>query len=232
MRKIFMLVGFTITGAGVSAQVTERVIVKAGDEIGPAISPNGHFRFAEFTDGVVTLKYGGKSKTRFNYHICNGEMQFIDANGDTLAIWNASHIDNISIGDNTKFVYVDKFYHEVIAESPAMKLGKRIRVNIENDRKTQHGKSDPTGQQMQLNNFMFGQSTVVLAYDVEVRKTTTYFWIDSKYNAMPANKRNSLKLVEFNKQPKLQAFIDENKTDFNNEEDLRKLLAFAATISS
>lgn len=225
-----MLVAAIVTGTCVTAQTTERIIVKAGDDIGQAISPAGHYRFAQFTDGTVTMKYGSKSKTRFNFHICNGEMQFIDAKGDTLAISQTEYIDNINIGENTKFVFAEKFYHEIVGESPAGKLGKRIRVNIENDRKTGHGKSDPTASEMQLYNVVLSQRTVALSYDVEVRKTTSYYWIDSDYNAIPTNKKNSLKLVEKDKQAKLQAFIDENKTDFNSEEDLRRLLAFAATL--
>jgi hypothetical protein len=230
MTKIFLLAAMVITGDCVEAQITERIIVKAGEDIGPAISPTGHYRFAEFTEGTVTMKYGSKSKTRFNYHICNGEMQFIDAKGDTLSISQTEYIDNINIGENTKFVFADKFYHEIVGESLAGKLGKRIRVNIENDRKTGHGKSDPTASQMQLYNVVLSQRTVALSYDVEVRKTTSYYWIDSDYNAIPTTKKNSLKLVEKDKQAKLQAFMDENNTNFNNEEDLRKLLAFAGTL--
>jgi hypothetical protein len=232
MTKTFLLIAFMVTGACVKAQTTERIIVKAGDDLGQAISQTGHYRFARFTDGVVTMKYGSKSKTRFNYHICNGEMQFIDTKGDTLAISQTEYIDNINIGENTKFVFADKFFHEIVGESPEAKLGKRIRVNIENDRKTGFGKSDPTASQMQLNNVLLNQRTLALSlsYDIEVRKTTSYYWIDKEYNAIPTTKKNSLKLVEKDKQPTLQAFMDENKTNFDNEEDLRKLLAFAATL--
>src|SRR5687767_11268822 len=98
MTKIFLLAAIVITGECVKAQITERIIVKAGDDIGSAISPTGHYRFAEFTEGTVTMRYGSKSKTRFNYHICNGEMQFIDAKGDTLTISQTEYIDNINIG--------------------------------------------------------------------------------------------------------------------------------------
>ena len=126
MTKIFLLPAIMLAGTCVTAQITERIIVKAGDDIGQAISPAGHYRFAQFTDGTVTMRYGSKSKTRFNYHICNGEMQFIDAKGDTLAISQTDYIDNINIGENTKFVFADKFFHEVVGESAAGKLGKRV----------------------------------------------------------------------------------------------------------
>jgi hypothetical protein len=230
MTKIFLLAAMAITGDCVKAQITERIIVKAGEDIGLAISPTGHYRFAEFTEGTVTMKYGSKSKTRFNYHICNGEMQFIDAKGDTLAISQTEYIDHINIGENTRFIFADRFYHEVVGESPAGKLGKRIRVNIENDRKTGHGKSDPTASQMQLYNVLLSQRTLALSYDVEVRKTTSYYWIDSNYNAIPTTKKNSLKLVEKGKQAKLQVFMEENKINLDNEGDLRKLLEFAARL--
>jgi hypothetical protein len=51
------------------------------------------------------------------------------------------------------------------------------------------------------------------------------------YNkAIPVNKKSASKLVEKQKQARLQAFMNENNTNFNNEEDLRKLLAYAATL--
>lgn len=65
MTKIFLLVAaIVITGDCVEAQITERIIVKAGEDIGQAISPTGHYRFVEFTEGTVTMRYGSKSKTQ------------------------------------------------------------------------------------------------------------------------------------------------------------------------
>lgn len=230
MAKIWMLLLVMIMCTCVTAQLAQKTIVRAGDDIGPAISPTGHYRFAQFTEGIVTMKHGSKYKARLNFHICNGEMQFIDSKGDTLQIAQAEDVDNIHIGANTEFTFSEKAYYELVGESPAGKLGKRIRIQIANDRKTAFGQSDPTGSHSLVNDITYGQLNYVLAYDVEVKKTTTYFWIDSENKAVPATPKNSLKLVKKDKQSNLQAFIDENKINFNNEEDLRKLLAFAATL--
>src|SRR5690242_3070533 len=124
MTKLLMLVAIILQGATVSAQVTERTIVRAGEDLGPAISPTGHYRFGEFTPGILKMKYGSISKARFNVHICNGEIQFIDPKGDTLAIAQAEFVDNLTIGENTRFVYVDKLTYEIVSETPSRKLGK------------------------------------------------------------------------------------------------------------
>lgn len=230
ITKLFILGGLLTIGTSISAQVTERIIVRAGDEFAPAVSPTGYYRFAQFTEGIVTMKYGSKSRARLNFHIFKGEMQFIDPKGDTLAIAQAEFVDNINIGATAKFIYSDKVCYELIGESTAGKLGKRIKILIANDKKTAFGQSDPTGSNLQVSDVMFDRRTISLNYDVEVRKTTTYYWVDSKNNLSPATRKNAIKLVEKPKQPKLQAYIDENKINFNNEEDLGKLLAFAATI--
>jgi hypothetical protein len=230
MKKIFLLVAIVIHSAAVVAQLVESKIVRVGEELAPAISPTGYYRFAEFTNGIVKKKNGSISKTRLNLHICNGEMQFIDAKGDTLAIAQPELVDNIHIGENTQFVFADKGYYELVGESPAGKLGKRITVQIANDKKTGYGQSDPTGSHNQVGDVMFDWRTVTLSYDVEVRKTTSYYWVDNNNKAIPVNKKNTSKLVEKQKQARLQAFMNENNTNFNNEEDLRKLLAFAATL--
>ena len=230
MKKIFLLAAIVAYSAGVAAQITEKIIVRAGEDIAPVISPNGHYRFAQFTTGIVKFKYGSLSKTRLNLHVSKGEMQFIDNKGDTLSIAQPDFVDNILIGENTRFVFSDKGYCELVGESAAGKLGKKITVQLANDKKTAFGQSDPTGSQHHVGDVMFDWRTVTLSYDVEVKKITSYYWIDSKNNAIPVNKKNASRLVEKQKQAKLQAFMNENNTNFNNEEDLRKLLAYAATL--
>lgn len=231
MKKIFLLAAIVIHSAAAIAQLTESKIVRVGEELAPAISPNGFYRFAEFTNGIVKKKNGTISKARLNLHIYIGEMQFIDAQGDTLAIAQPEVVDNIQIGEYTRFVFADKGYYELVGESPAGKLGKRITVQIANDKKTAYGQSDPTGSQHQVSNAMLdSRRMVTLSYDVEVRKTTSYYWIDNNNKAVPVNRKSASKLVEKQKQARLQAYMNENNTNFNNEEDLRKLLAYAAAL--
>jgi hypothetical protein len=230
MIKLYILGTLLAIGTCVSAQVTERIVVRAGEDIGPAVSPNGHYRFARFTEGVVTMKNGSRSRAHLNFHIFKGEMQFIGSSGDTLAIAQADFVDNINIGTHTKFIYSDKVCYELIGESTAGKLGKRIKVLIANDKKSGFGQTDATGSNVQISDVQFDRRAFTLAYDVELRKTTTYYWVDSKNNVLPATRKNSMKLVEKGKQAKLQAFIEQNNTNFNSEEDLGKLLTFAATL--
>jgi hypothetical protein len=111
MKIIFLLVAIITCSTGLLAQITERKIVRAGEDIAPAISPTGHYRFAQFTNGIVRMKHGNISKTRLNLHIWKGEMQFIDSKGDTLSIAQPEFVDNIHIGENTRFVFADKGYY-------------------------------------------------------------------------------------------------------------------------
>ncbi len=228
--KLLTVVAVLLFSTAVMAQTTETIIVRAGHDIGSAISPGGHYRYTQFTEGVVTMKNGTKSKARLNFHLCNSEMQFIDAKGDTLAIAQTQNIENIIIGGNTEFIFADKAYYEIVAESSAGKLGKRLKVQITNDKKTAYGQSDPNGSHDQVSDFIYGHRVVSLAYDVEVKKTTNYFWVDNKNFASPATKKNLLKLVKSDKREKLLDYINQNGTNFNNEEDLRKVLAYVATL--
>lgn len=231
MKKIFVLAAaLTTTVAATAQQVNERIVIKAGENLANAISPTGYYRFEKFTQGNFELKNGTKSTANFNYHIASGELQYLTTKGDTLAIAEPEDLAYVNIGGATEYIYANKSYHEIVQSAGPGKLAKRIKIHMENDRKGGYGESAPASSQAQLTNFTMGWSMFQLTYDVAVLKTTSYNWVDSKKNLVPATKKNALKLLPKDKQPKLEAYIEENKTNFNNEDDLRKLLAHAGTL--
>jgi hypothetical protein len=230
MKKAFVLFVTLATTVIANAQLHEKIIVKAGENIGEAISSSGMYRFPKFTEGSFEMKDGTKSRAIFNYHIGNGEMMYISNKGDTMAIGAPDELVHVTIGGTTQYIYNNKAYHEILLEGPPAKLAKRVKINLQNDRKGGYGESAPASSQAQLSNFAMGSQFLSLSYDVEILKTTSFYWLDGKNNLQPATKKNTVKLVSKDKQSKLEAYIDENKTNFNNEDDLRRLLAFAGTL--
>lgn len=231
MKKMFYLSSVLFLTVVAQAQQSETIKVKAGDRVSDAISPNGVFRFPKFTDGVFVMKDGSKNSALFNFNIFNGEMLYLDSKGDTMAIGIPEQIEHITIGaDNVQFIYNQKNYLEILAAASRGKLAKRIKIHIENDKKGGYGESAPSSSQDQLRNLTMNSGLYLLANDVTVLKTTTFYWVDNKNNAQPASKKNFMRMVAKEKQSEVEAFIEENKTNFNREDDLRKLLVFAGSL--
>ena len=230
MRRILVLAAALGTTASLNAQLHEKIIIKAGENVGEAISPTGFYRLPQFTEGTFALKDGTKAKARFNYHIGNGEMEYISMKGDTMAVGVPEEIEIISIGENVRYIYNNRAYLEIIADKKPAKLAKKIKIIIENDRKGGYGESAPASSQINYKNFTLSTGLLQLTHDLAIVKTTSYFWVDDKHNLQPANKKNSLKLVSKDKQAKLEAFIQENGINFNKEDDLIRLLHHAETL--
>lgn len=230
MKRISMLLIALSTAACLNAQLTQRFVVKAGDNVAEVISPNGFYRLPQFAEGVFTLKSGLKSRALFNYHIGNGEIEYINQKGDTMAIGVPDDIVNITISDNVQYIYSNKSYVEILGVAESARLGKKIRVILENDKKGGYGESAPASNQVSMRNFSLGSGIFHLNHDIAIVKSTSYYWVDPNNNLQPVTKKSSIKLVAKDKQSKLEAFIDENKINFNNEDDLRKLLLFSDTL--
>jgi hypothetical protein len=229
MKKLFYLAAALTTATFAQAQNTEKKVVKAGDIVANAISENGAFRFRQFTEGNFRLKDGTKNSARFNYHYISGEMLYLNTKGDTLALAIPEQVEYIAIGES-KFIYENRAFHEVLLTTPSASLAKKIKIHIENEKTGGYGSSAPSSSQDQLRNVNYSSNFYQLSYDVAILKTTSFYWIDTKNNLQPATKKNALKMVAKDKQPKLEAFIEENKTNFNREDDLRKLLNFASSL--
>src|SRR5687767_5736852 len=112
MKKLLMFVCPVFFIAQLLAQSTEIVRIKAGEDPARKFSPYGFYRFPSFSDGVAVFKHGGTTTAKFNYHLLNEEMQFIDINGDTLALAEPFSIKYITV--DTSLYYYSDGYLEVI----------------------------------------------------------------------------------------------------------------------
>lgn len=229
MKKTGILVAALIVTILANAQLHEKIVVKAGENVAEAVSPNGFYRFPKFTEGTFTLKNGSKASAMFNFHIGNGEIEYLGDKGDTMAIGVPDDIANVTIGEST-FIYNNKTVIEILAGKEPAKLARRVRIILENEKKGGYGESAPASSQANFKNFNFATGMFQLTHDIAIIKTTSYYWADDRNNLTAATKKNSLKLVSKDKQPKLEAFIEENKTNFNKEDDLRRLVTFAGSL--
>lgn len=230
MKRLFALYLDLVVAVSASAQLHEKIVVKAGDNIPLAISENGFYRLPKFTEGTYTMRNGQKATALFNFNIGNGEVEYIGDKRDTLAIGVPEDIRLITIGPDVQYIYQNKTYYEILADKKPAKLAKRIRISLEQEKKGGYGESAPASSQNNLRNFTSYGGLYQLSYDIAIIKTTSFYWLDGRDNLQSATKKNSLKLVSKDKQAQLESFIEENKINFNSEDDLRKLLHHADSL--
>ena len=99
--------------------------MKAGEDVAQAYSPQGFYRFPQFSKAILYFKGGGQNTgVLFNYNVLSGNMQFISPKGDTLDMGNTAGLDSIVFEKNV-FIYNNGFM-EVAANTDSIKLVKKL----------------------------------------------------------------------------------------------------------
>jgi hypothetical protein len=231
MKKAFLLqVIMCCCGVYMFAQTRETVRIKAGSDPATSYSPNGFYRFASFNEGVAYFKNGDKTMSRFNYHVLNQEVQFISSNGDTLALADPLSLKYIII-DTNLFYYSDG-YVEVIMNDEAMKLGRKLRLSVSGEKIGAYGQASPSGSIRTPNRLLIGNNgnNLSINQDLVIQKQYSFYWLDQYNTVLKATKANLLKLVAPDKKNSIEEYLKKNKIEFNNEEDLKKLLQYSLTL--
>ena len=224
IKKIIALL-FTLQSFFAQAQVTEKVTVKAGEDLEAVLSSHGMYRFPSFKNGIVALRDGSTAGARMNFNIFLGEIQFIDPKGDTLVIADPETIDSIAI--DTSLFYYKKGYLQVIANYNAAKLVMKQKIEFRPVKIGAYGNQSPGAS---IENYGRATTTpyinnnhLTLNEDIIVIKETSYSLIYKKYREAAATRSGFLTAFPDNKK-RIDDYLTVNKIDFKNEGDLRKLL--------
>ena len=113
-----------------------------------------------------------------------------------------------------------------------MKLAKKVRLETQWEKIGAYGQASPSGSIRTPNKLILGNVGKNLSQNqnILVRKESSYYWLDKYGTVLKANKANLLKLIAPDSKKKIDDYLKTMKTDFANEEDLKKLLQFALSI--
>ena len=231
MKKLIMFVScFVFFGTPSFAQSSDIVRIKAGEDPAKKFSPYGFYRFPTFSDGVAVFKHGGTTNAKLNYHLLNEEMQFIAANGDTLALADPFSIKYITV-DSSLYYYSDG-YVEVIEKSESLKLARRLRLDVKWEKIGAYGQPSPSGSIRTPNRIILGNtgSNLTLNQDIIIQKDYTYFWLDKYGTVLKATKANLLKFLPPDTKGIVEDYLKKNSVDFRKESDLRKLFQYSLSL--
>jgi len=225
----YLLILFLIACINSNSQAQGKSIrVKAGEDLAQAYSPNGFYRFPQFLKAVVYYKNGGPSSgPLFNYNLLSGNMQFINQKGDTLDIGDPGNFDSL-VFDKSVFVYKEGFM-EMVASSDSVRLLKKLVLRTQAENIGAYGLPNSTASITNMKNFTTGTSvySLVINQDVILDENISWFF-SSGGNTVKASKSNLLKILPGDKAARAEAYLRQNKTSFEKETDLRKLMAAIA----
>jgi hypothetical protein len=230
---LLMLMATSINAQEDSAQVVksenEKVYkVNPGERVGEALLNNGLYQYPKFTQAQVVYKNGGYGNGLLNYNRLNGEMQFIDPNGDTLALNNEPEIDMVVIDKDT-FYYSNGYLQKVedfsarVAKQTYLELANRERKGLYGNT-TQAAVNTPTTVATDL-----GFKDLVPQEVLTFRERTVYFIGDRFGRFKPLNKKNVLYLYS-KKEREVSDYLKANPVNYLEEDDVMRLIGFLKTL--
>ncbi|MBQ2857258.1 MAG: hypothetical protein IJE78_09100 [Bacteroidaceae bacterium] len=185
---------------------------------------NGYY-FKEFTQGQVILKNKQFARGKFNYDFVNHQMHFLNGTTDMI-VENLPDIDTIII-DKTRFVPYEGRFMEVLQGKKAVVLLEK-EVNTRERGKVgamgvaTHGSVQAIDVNTRFQRVNGDNNTDLTIYKNEIENT--YFtYIKRKWEPF-RNQATFLKLFPKKKQENIKEIIKKLDVDFENPEDVVKLL--------
>ncbi|MES2773772.1 MAG: hypothetical protein V4722_06290 [Bacteroidota bacterium] len=226
MKALLLLLFVSMGYSGLNAQDTSSVTVKAGSNIKDALTTTDIFYYPEFTKGEVFFRHGTRAVAKLNYSRLVDEMHFLNPKGDTLALSDEGTIQSIHI-DKDSF-YFDQGWVRLVAGNKLIKLAEKQAWFFEDKKKiVAYNTSSTSAATNSITSFNANGRifNLIPNEDVVIRKGKQYFFGDKYNHFVPALKKN-LVLLFPKEQRVIEAYLKENKVDFNNREDLEKVVQF------
>jgi hypothetical protein len=220
-----MLIGYTV----LQAQDSTLVIVKAGNRVQDVLSPADMYSYPQFTNGKVFFRDGRRAAANLNYNRLFGQMLFISQKGDTLAVADELTIKFIAIGQDT--FYYDEGFIRLIMNKAEVKLAeKQIWVVADVRKIGTHNRPTSTVAVTSISSYADETARAksydfILSEDIVMRKEIQYYFGD-KYNHFVRAGKNKLLLLLPKEQRRIENYLKANKVNFDNRDDLEKLVQF------
>ena len=183
------------------------------------------YYFEEFTPGKVILKNHQFAKGKFNYDCVNRQMHFLNGNTDMI-VENLADIDTVSI-DTHRFIPYENHFLEVFrSEKSTLFVDWKLEVK-ETGKKGAMGITTQGSVQAIDVNTRFQRVNGDQNLDLSVYKMDTkhtfYVLVKNKMKSF-RNEKTFLGLFSKNKQQEIKGFIDAEKINMENPNDLLKVL--------
>lgn len=225
MIRLFC-VSFCLVCVAISAaQTNKRFLVKSGEVPEKVIPAEEIYFFPSFTSGTATLKNGSKSTGKFNYNCFSGDLLFLSGN-DTLAIAEPALLRKVEI--DSIVYYYDKGYVRQLLKAGENTLAVKERLSMGDRRKS--GAYGSTSGSSAIDNYSNiyrdGRAFRLQSNeDILFKKEYTFFIGNAYDHFVPADKKG-FHDVFAEKRGIINDYIRNEKINFNNPEDVKKLFLY------
>ena len=206
------------------------ITIKAGTSFNESVLTTDLYEYPQFVYGKVFFRPGDSSAGRLNYNRLIDQMQFIDFKGDTLNIAYPGTIKFIRI--NNDLFYYDNGYVKLIKDNNAIKLAAKQTLKVSGKNKIgAYNMASPGSAIDSYSSLNIDHRNYNLTprEDITLLKKAEYYFGDKYNHFVLANKKNILRM--YSKQERaVTAYLKENNVDFNNREDLEKLLQYLTSL--
>ena len=231
MRLFLTIALLCIFSAADAQEDSSLIFIPAGKMLSDVITPGKIYRFPNFTQGKVYFRDGSVTSATLNYNFLNGHIEFISSNGDTLALVKEQILNlKTVVIDSSRFYSHSVYgYMEQIASNETGKILKKQDYKVYKREKI-GGYEQPSSTSAIESYSSFTSADGSILTSLNVRENITLkrvklFFFGDEYNTfLPATKKNLLKMYPKSKS-QLQSYLKESEVDFNNEADLKKLIA-------
>lgn len=217
-----------LTSTSLFAQENQTFRVKANSDLSKSLPVKDRYLYPQFRDGTVTFFNGTTANAKLNYNLMLGEIQFVGVARDTLSLANEQTIKQIQIGEQVFYYDVTNGYVASLATYAPVQLVAKTMFRVGAvEKMAGMGKSSGTSSIKEVNTLSTGNSSMqrlASQGDVVLSKERIYFLMDANNRFYKANKSGFLKLFSKNKKA-IESYLEEQKIDFQNVEDLKKALA-------
>jgi hypothetical protein len=227
MKYTGLLLTGLICSTTLIGQYRKTISVKAGDDVAQAYSPNGFYRFPQFTAAsLYNVKRKGQSSMLFNYNLFTDRMQFINNEGDTMDMMNPIRFDSMVI-DKTIFYYkLETGFLELIGTAWPIRLLSKTDIKLKTESIGAYGSSNTTSSVDRMKTVMVG--TTMYNYksneNITIKQSVDWYWMGADGHLMKATRRNLSSLLPPEKTRIADDFIKQHNIKFDREADLIKLL--------
>ena len=200
------------------AQATQLMKLPAHTDYKKVSWRDSIYRFPAFQYGRITWATGFApvDSFRLNYNLYFTQLDLINEKGDTVQVKPSKELKLVQIGGNI-FYRDDRWgYIEVLYQAP-ISLGVLTILSTV--------KMDYVSGSFEGASSTTDTRGIPSVYDRYYARAATYFFIDGNNKLHKAIRPSLLKLYANHKKA-INAYLDENKIDFNSEPDLLRVLNF------
>lgn len=196
----------------------------------------GAYLFPVFVKGTVCFRNGTKRAALLNYHRLGGQMQFLNPNADTLLFTGKYLIDYVEIGER-RFLLTEKYSDmELIGAPGRVLLAARMQPEPAGNKLSHSGQHFSASEGNAAHALMVSNNGGNFQWENNAsghrwQVKTSYFLIDQNRVVHPASRRAFMAVYARDRR-QIARYLRENRIDFGNAEDLRKLLGYCNSITS